>query len=236
MSEDRSSDVHRNHHRDQHCNDAPVVLDRPDSDQQPGDPELTEIIDHDVPGQHQFGPVVERTDEVVDAGLERVRGNPIVDRVFTVASALGDFSMIWHAINLALGLTRRHGSARNRVVTFAVLIGLESLVVNQGVKRLFKRTRPTVAGDSRLRVRHPRTSSFPSGHASAATFAASLLGPRATRPASSLIYAAASIVATSRAYVRIHHASDVIAGVVTGGLLAVTTKYLMRRLGLAHLL
>ena len=116
-------------------------------------------------------------------------------------------------------------------MTFAALIGLESLVVNQGVKRLFRRTRPTTAGDDRLAVRRPRTSSFPSGHASSATFAAALLAPRTRQPVTALVYLAAVTVATSRAYVRIHHASDVVAGVITGGLLAATTRGVFRRLG-----
>jgi undecaprenyl-diphosphatase len=55
------------------------------------------------------------------------------------------------------------------------LIGAESLVVNQGVKRLFKRTRPTTDGEDGLKVRRPMTSSFPSGHSSAAAFAATML-------------------------------------------------------------
>lgn len=182
--------------------------------------------DH-VPGRHDLGPTVEHFDDVVDAALERFRGNPALDRLFTTASHVGDFSLIWHAINLALGIRRREP---RQMVTFAVLIGLESLVVNQGVKRLFRRTRPTTSGDDRLGVRRPRTSSFPSGHASSATFAAALLVPRTRQPITALVCLIAATVATSRAYVRIHHASDVVAGIVTGGLLAALTRRLIRRL------
>ncbi len=181
-----------------------------------------------VPGQHDLGPTVERFDEVVDGVLERLRGNAVLDRLFTTASHVGDFSLIWHTINLLVGLRRRD---LRQTVTFAALIGLESLVVNQGVKRLFRRTRPTTAGDDRLAVRRPRTSSFPSGHASSATFAAALLAPRTRQPVTALVYLAAVTVATSRAYVRIHHASDVVAGVITGGLLAAMTRGVFRRLG-----
>jgi len=186
-----------------------------------------------VPGQHDLGPTVERFDEVVDGRLERVRGHPVLDRVFTTASHVGDFSLIWHSINLLLGIRDRNP---RRVVTFAGLIALESLVVNQGVKRLFRRTRPTTTGDDRLEVRQPRTSSFPSGHASSATFAAALLAPRTHQPVTALVYLAAGTVATSRAYVRIHHASDVVAGVITGGLLVALTRRLIRRLGRSDLL
>ena len=203
----------------------------------PGRPSVGEKIDEavsgDVPGQHQFGPAVERFDEAVDAAMERVRGNPIVDRVFTTASDVGDFSLIWHATNIAIGLVNRQPK---RVVAFATLIGLESLIVNQGVKRLFKRSRPTTAGETGLEVRQPHTSSFPSGHASAATFAAGMLAPRVSRPFSALIRIAASIVATSRAYVRIHHASDVAAGVLTGVALVAATRSVLRRSGQGDLI
>ncbi len=214
--------------------DDPIIV-RDPGEPAPGDPTIAEIIDDDVPGQHQFGPVVERFDEMADAALEKIRGHRVPDRIFTTASHVGDFSLIWHTINIALGIANRRP---RRVIAFAAMIGLESLIVNQGVKRLFRRTRPTTTGDTRLRVRKPLTSSVPSGHASAATFASTLLSPRVGRPAASLVYVAASVVATSRAYVRIHHASDVIAGVVTGGLLAAiakhVTKRLMQRSGTPH--
>ncbi|WP_051062623.1 phosphatase PAP2 family protein [Ilumatobacter nonamiensis] len=187
----------------------------------------------DVPGQHDLGPAVEHFDEVVDEQLERVRGNAVLDRVFTTASHVGDFSLIWHSINLALGIRNRNP---RRIVMFASLIGLESLIVNQGIKRIFKRSRPTLTGEDGLEVRTPLTSSFPSGHASSATFAAVLLAHRTRNPVAALIYTAAFTVATSRAYVRIHHASDVVAGVVTGGLLAAIARRLIRRAGADDLL
>lgn len=186
-----------------------------------------------VPGRHDLGPAVRTFDDAVDRALERLRGRRLLDGLFTAASHVGDFSLIWHVINLAIGF---HNRNLRRAIMFAGLIGLESLVVNQGVKRLFGRTRPTTTGDERLEVRRPRTSSFPSGHASSAVFAAALLAPRTRQPFTSLISLAAAVVATSRAYVRIHHASDVVAGMITGGILAITTRRLIRRLGLDHLL
>ena len=119
---------------------------------------------------------------------------------------------------------------------FAALIGLESLVVNQGIKRIFGRTRPTTSGEHGLEVRQPLTSSFPSGHASAAAVAAALLTRRASGPLGALIWLAAGTVATSRAYVRIHHASDVVAGLVTGRVLYLVVRRTFRRFGADDLL
>ena len=93
-------------------------------------------------------------------------------------------------------------------------IGAESAFVNLGIKSLFGRVRPPYANIGPLRLRRPRTSSFPSGHASAAFCAAALLSDQ--DPLRPLYYAAAVVVSASRIYVRIHHASDVVVGAVVG--------------------
>ena len=186
-------------------------------------------VDGHVPGQDELGGAVASLDSVIDNALERVRGNPIADRVFTTASHVGDFSLVWHGVNIARSVHRR--SPRS-VLLFAALLGAESLIVNQGIKRLFRRSRPTPAGQAGLSVRQPSTSSFPSGHASSATFASSLLASRDGTLLIVVWYSIAAVVGTSRAYVRIHHASDVLAGVVTGRVLAALAKRALRRFGL----
>jgi undecaprenyl-diphosphatase len=179
-----------------------------------------------APGQGSLGPAVERFDQRADAALEVVRGNPFIDGVFTTASRVGDFSLIWHAVSVTRGVAKRRP---DQIVALAVALGAESLIVNQGIKRIFRRARPTTSGDARFHVRRPSTSAFPSGHASSAAFAATILGawdgPR-SRP---LWWTLAAIVGTSRAYVRIHHASDVVAGAVVGvGLGAIAVRVLRR--------
>jgi membrane-associated phospholipid phosphatase len=166
---------------------------------------------------------VRRFDDAVDDGLERLRGHPAADHVFRAASALGEFSVVWHLVSAGYGLTS--GRRTDRAVRMAVLLAAESLLVNQGIKRLFRRTRPTEAGDGRYPVRRPSTSSFPSGHSSSAFFSASLLseGDRALAP---LWFSLAAVVSTSRAYVRIHHGSDVVAGAAVGLTLAAVAKRL----------
>src|SRR5262249_20784913 len=82
------------------------------------------------------------------------------------------------------------------------------------VKSFFRRGRPIFDGDRPHRLRRPRTSSFPSGHATAAFTAAGLLSEG--DPLWPLYYALALIVATSRSYVTIHHASDVVGGIAVG--------------------
>ncbi len=170
-------------------------------------------------------------DRWADAGLERLRGHPVADRVFSTASEFGDFSVIWHVVNVARAA--RPGAATQENVVFAGLLGAESVIVNQGVKRLFRRVRPTEAGDARYPQRHPSTSSFPSGHASSAFFAATLLVACDGRRTLPLWGTMAVVVAASRAYVRIHHPSDVVAGALLGAALGRSALAVVRRVGVA---
>jgi undecaprenyl-diphosphatase len=191
---------------------------------------MNDAADHssaDVPGQSSFGPLVDGFDQTIDAFLEQLRGNPVADRIFTTASHLGEFSLIWHLISVGRGVAK---GRRDQVLVLAVLIGAESLIVNQGVKRLFKRTRPTPSGDARLQVRQPMTSSFPSGHASAAVFAATVLTAWDGKRLGRLWFTLAGVVGLSRAYVRIHHASDVVGGAVVGRLLGMAGRRVARQL------
>lgn len=167
-------------------------------------------------------------DARIDAYLEQWRDSSIAARVFSTASHLGDFSLIWHLMAAARGVS----SERRATQGFALsaLLGLESLIVNQGLKRLFRRQRPTEGGDDRFEVRTPSTSSFPSGHASSAFFAATLLTTLDGRRSAPAWFGLAGIVATSRAYVRIHHASDVIGGAVVGLGLGLLARPLVKRL------
>lgn len=180
-----------------------------------------------TPGQSHFGPSIDRFDQRVDQLLDHLRGNPVADRLFSSASHVGDFSVIWHAIGIVRGLAR--GRADETIV-LAALLGVESLVVNQGIKRLFRRDRPTTTGADGLRVRRPDTSSFPSGHASSAMFAATVLSSWDGRRLSTLWFAIAAIVGISRAYVRIHHASDVVGGAVVGLVLGLIGRRVARAL------
>jgi membrane-associated phospholipid phosphatase len=165
-------------------------------------------------------------DRLVDEWLERMRGNSVADKVFVLASELGDFSLIWHLVGAARGTISDRDADQSFV--FAALLGVESLVVNQGLKRLFNRRRPTVAGDPRFPVRRPTTSSFPSGHSSAAFFAATLLTQRDGLRAAPLWFGIAGVVSTSRAYVRIHYPSDVAAGALVGAALGQGALALVR--------
>ena len=156
-------------------------------------------------------------DRQVDAWWERLRGNNVVDRVFYAASEAGDFGLIWMAIGATEAAFGPHRKAVS-LVRLAAALGAESVIVNAGLKSLFRRERPSWDQDRPHGLRKPRTSSFPSGHASSAVTAVVLLTEGGT-PFGVLYGALAAVVATSRVHVKIHHASDVVGGLVVGAIL-----------------
>jgi undecaprenyl-diphosphatase len=158
---------------------------------------------------------IRRFDAAVERRWERLRGRPALDRLFYAASELGDFSLVWHLLGAARSLAPGRGPAD--AARFSLTMGVESALVNGPVKALFGRIRPYDDDVVRPhRLRRPRTSSFPSGHASAAFTAAALLSDDASPLAAAGVYAVAAVVSASRVHVRIHHPSDVVAGALLG--------------------
>jgi undecaprenyl-diphosphatase len=158
-------------------------------------------------------PFVNTLDARVDEIFAPLRGNRIADRLFYTATALGDFGLLWTVLGLLRMLRGRPGDTRAGVRAIAAT-GIESVLVNIGVKSLFRRRRPRPMAAHPLPFRQPITSSFPSGHATAAFCAATLLAE--DERLAPLYYAAASVVALSRIHTKIHHASDVVGGVAIG--------------------
>lgn len=166
---------------------------------------------HVVEAPHAIGPV-HRFDEAVDRAVDRVRGHEPSDRVIYALTELADFGLLWHL--LGWGKALASPDALPAALQLSATLAAESIVVNGVVKSLFERERPVHQGPRPHRLRVPLTTSFPSGHASAAFVAASLLAKHSRAPA--LWYGLAGAVAYSRVHVRIHHASDVIGGAVLG--------------------
>ncbi|HUY30281.1 MAG TPA: phosphatase PAP2 family protein [Acidimicrobiales bacterium] len=173
-------------------------------------------------------------DNRADALAAGLRGNALADRVFYTASALGDFGLIWVVFALLRAL--RGGARNERAAARAIVAtGIESFTVNVLLKSVFRRTRPVEQPDHPLPLRQPLSSSFPSGHATAAFCGATLLSDG--DPLAPVYFATAAVVAASRVHVRIHHASDVVGGVAIGLALGQVAKRLfpLRRGGRAQM-
>jgi len=151
-------------------------------------------------------------DLAVDRAFDRLRGNIVADRLFYAASELGDFGLVWVILGVVKGL--RRNDDLSAALRMTATMGAESLLVNGLVKSCFRRTRPPWEIERPMRLRRPLTSSFPSGHATAAVSAAMILSE--DDDLWPLYVAIAAVVATSRIYVKIHHASDVAAGLALG--------------------
>ncbi|MHB8245167.1 MAG: phosphatase PAP2 family protein [Acidimicrobiales bacterium] len=157
--------------------------------------------------------LVQHVDARVDNTFDRLRGQPLADRVFYTASALGDFGMIWVMLALIRALRGRPNDDR-AALRAIIATGTESVLVNAGIKSLFGRGRPTSEIVHPHPFRQPLTSSFPSGHATAAFCAAVLLSDQDDL---GLVYfGGATVVAASRIHTKIHHASDVLGGIAVG--------------------
>src|SRR5215217_661593 len=152
----------------------------------------------------------------------RVAGGhtPWLDRGLPLLSRSANNSGVWIAIAacLSAGAGRRGQRAAVRGLGS---IAVTSLVVNQGIKRVVRRPRPSlrdVPAVRRVRVA-PLTTSFPSGHAaSAAAFATGV----ATElpPAGVPLAALAAAVGGSRVYVGVHYPLDVLVGAGVGATVA----------------
>jgi undecaprenyl-diphosphatase len=172
----------------------------------------TKVPDTPAARQHPVQRAIVRFDAEVDRALDLLRGRAVPDRVFYTASELGDFSLLWHLLATTQGL-RRGGDLAGTLRVMAAM-SVESAVVNGPVKGMFRRTRPVSDVPRPHRLRTPKTTSFPSGHASAATVFAIVAGE--DDPLRPLYLALAGTVALSRVYVRIHYASDVVGGALAG--------------------
>ena len=168
--------------------------------------------------------LIDRVDDAVDAWWDkRLRGRPAVDRLMYTASEAANHSLLWHGLATVQAAVRWDPRTA-RDLTAALFA--EAALVNGVVKTLVGRRRPPAGGERPHSLRQPLTSSFPSGHASAAMVAASLLSRRS--PWAPAYYSLALLVALSRIHVRIHHASDVAAGLALGAALGAAARRILR--------
>ena len=162
-----------------------------------------------------------RCDRAIDRAVDRTR-SPALDGIVYRLSSAADHSLLWDVCGTVAAIAR--GDDVGFAVRFAAAMGAESLLTNGVVKTAFKRVRPAAYEDVEFRhgLHRPITSSFPSGHATAAFCAARLLGGGPGW------YTLAAAVASTRVYVRLHHTSDVAAGAAFGLVLGSALRRFVR--------
>ena len=162
-----------------------------------------------------------RWDRAIDRAVDRTR-SPALDGIVYRLSSAADHSLLWHVCGTVNAIAR--GDDVGYAVRFMGAMGVESLLTNGVVKTAFRRVRPAEYADIQFShgLHRPITSSFPSGHATAAFCAAKLLGGGAGW------YTLAAAVASTRVYVRLHHASDIAAGAAFGLVLGSALRRFVR--------
>ncbi len=168
--------------------------------------------------------LVEHLDDRAAALALRARQVPSIDRAMYVLSTCGDDGRIWFAGAAVEALRVR---SPRRFLTLVGWLGIESAVVNLGIKRVARRPRPDVITEHEHWLRIPTDTSFPSGHAASSALMAVLLSEGS--PLAPLWVALAAGIGASRVHVGVHHGSDVLAGWGVGVGFGLAVRRLSRR-------
>ncbi len=172
---------------------------------------------------------VQRVDAALYAAIARTP-TPALDGAMARLSRAADWSRLSLA-SAALLAAAGGRPGRRAAANGLVSLGVTASVVNLAMKPLGRRRRPDRAAEQVPVARHvrmPSSTSFPSGHAAAAFAFATGVG-HVLPPAAVPLRGLAALVAYSRVHTGVHYPVDVVAGALTGTVLAQLTTHALDR-------
>lgn len=141
---------------------------------------------------------------------------PVLDAGMKLASTLGNAGAVWILLALFLLLfskTRRIG------LILAAALCVDVVLCNGILKNLVARTRPfEIKEGVGLLIARPMDFSFPSGHTAAAFASVTALKLSGAKRFWIPALVLACVMAGSRLYFYVHYPTDILGGVVVGGL------------------
>ncbi len=171
----------------------------------------------------------ERVDLALYAAIARTP-TPALDRAMSRLSRAADYSAISIASAAVLAATGGRTGRRAAAMGLAS-VGVAAAFFNLVVKPLSNRSRPDRIAEKVPIARHvrmPTSTSFPSGHSATAFAFAAGVG-RVLPPAAVPLHALAALVAYSRVHTGVHYPGDVVAGAVSGTVVAQLTTHAIDR-------
>ena len=182
------------------------------------------------------GSIIDQVTELDRAVYSAIADTPTprLDEPLRVISNAANNSMLW--MGISAGLFSFGGKrGRRAALTGMAAIGVASLAVNQGIKRLYPRSRPDREGEDvpdERHVRMPESTSFPSGHSASGFAFAHAVGSQLPGGGMLLRFLAAT-VAYSRVHTGVHYPIDAVIGSLVGAgvgeLVAAAARGLRRR-------
>lgn len=139
--------------------------------------------------------------------------NPIMDKIMTAITSIGNAGFIWIVIALILIITPKYREVG--IMTICALI-LNAILGELILKNIFERSRPfDILDDIILLIKTPTSFSFPSGHTASSFAAVGIIGVM-IKKYKWYALSLAILIAFSRMYLFVHYPTDIIGGIILG--------------------